>query len=202
MTSSPAPPSWSGGSQRDAIAELAYNNLMLQPEAPLVPLSPMADNPCVRVADRRLLFALLFAHEVDVLEIALQQHLGYADVMLAESVQTHNVVNRELKPLLWQRLKSTPFKPVGTAPIVGGMHLTNYCNLGPPLATRAFTVVTALARDVLNPHPHLTLLSAHSPGAQPTSSSRTTMPPSRPTGWQRSSRSAQRLLPPSTSGAI
>jgi hypothetical protein len=41
----------------------------------------------VRVADRRLLFAFLFAHEVDVLEIALQQHLGYADVMLAESVR-------------------------------------------------------------------------------------------------------------------
>ena len=119
MTSSPAPPSWSGGSQRDAIAELAYNNLMLQPEAPLVPLSPMADNPCARVADRRLLFAFLFAHEVDVLEIALQQHLGYADVMLAESVQTHNVVNRELKPLLWQRLKSTPrFAPYDVTHIV------------------------------------------------------------------------------------
>ena len=96
------------GPHREWLLQRAYDGAVMEPDAPLLPPQPMSRPPCARVTSRNLLVASLFAHEVDTLEILLEQHKGYADVMLAESTQAHSILHPETKPLLWGALKKTP----------------------------------------------------------------------------------------------
>lgn len=60
---------------------------------------------CATGTTRRLLVAMMFSFEVDMLQVALEQYRGIADVLLAESTTVHNVHEQKSKPLLWEKLQ-------------------------------------------------------------------------------------------------
>lgn len=60
---------------------------------------------CATGAARRILVAMMFSFEVDMLQVALEQYRGIADVLLAESTTIHNMHERRSKPLVWKLLR-------------------------------------------------------------------------------------------------
>jgi len=89
----------------DAIASL----LWLPTNVP-VKCAPAHIPACATGSNRRLLVAMMFSFEVDMLQVALEQYRGIADVLLVESTTVHNFKERQSKPLLWKNELASRFK--------------------------------------------------------------------------------------------
>lgn len=79
--------------------------LLAEPAAPLEKCTPFDFTvypPCKKITTRRVLIAIMFGFEVDTLEIMAQQTMGYADILLSESKQSHNRRGLSKKPLVWK----------------------------------------------------------------------------------------------------
>ena len=61
-----------------------------------------------RPEPRKIAIAILFSSEVDVLEIALAEYYGLADVYLFENQAIHHQKETSTKPLIWPILKESP----------------------------------------------------------------------------------------------
>lgn len=84
----------------------AIDAVQWTPTSAYAKCAPPPTPACAAGPARRLLVAVMFSFEVDMLQVALEQYHGVADVLLAESTAVHNMHERRSKPLLWRQLRS------------------------------------------------------------------------------------------------
>eukprot|EP00037_Helgoeca_nana_P029991 m.366205 g.366205 ORF g.366205 m.366205 type:complete len:429 (+) comp28092_c0_seq15:44-1330(+) len=103
------PPNAGPSKEVNSVVEMVYRRLVTDEPRPCdTPRPSTFTPPCIPLYNRSVLIANMFAHEVDLLEIALHEYQGLADVVLTENLQVHNVGASTEKPFyMWPALAKT-----------------------------------------------------------------------------------------------
>lgn len=90
--------------ERMLISEFMLGAMPMMMNTTMVPLR------CDRDTTSGILVSAMFSFEIDTLEMALHNYCGFADVLLVEGIEFHNVAHRkkDRKPVLWPLIKRHP----------------------------------------------------------------------------------------------